>query len=46
MLSTSAAVAYVAVGAAAVIGQSVSGAVRAALSWVLSSDGEEQSSRK
>jgi len=46
VLSASAVVAYVAVGAAAILGRSVTGAVEDALAWVLARDGEAQQSRR
>jgi len=42
LLSASTVVAYVAVGAAAILTTSVAGAARAALGWVLSRDGDRQ----
>jgi len=42
VLSASAVVAYVAVGAAAILGRSVTGAVGDALAWVLARDGERR----
>jgi len=42
MLSASAVVAYVAVGAAAILGRSVTEAARDALAWVLLRNGERQ----
>jgi len=45
VLSTSAVVAYVAVGAAAILSTSVAGAAREALAWVLPRDGKAQPSK-
>jgi hypothetical protein len=42
VLSASAVVAYVAVGAAAILSRSVTEAARDALGWVLSRDGDRQ----
>jgi len=42
VLSASAVVAYVAVGTAAILGQSVTEAARDALAWVLPRDGERR----
>jgi len=42
VLSASAVVAYVAVGAAAILGRSVAEAAREALAWVLPRDGERR----
>jgi len=42
VLSASAVVAYVAVGAAAILSTSVAGTARAALTWVLPRNGERQ----
>ena len=46
VLSASAVVAYVAVGAAAILSQSVTEAARDALAWVLACDGQAQQSRR
>ncbi len=46
VLSASAVIAYVAVGAAAILGTSVAGAARAALTWVLPRNGERQRDRE
>ena len=46
VLSASAVVAYVAVGAAAVLSRSVTEAARDALAWVLARDGEAQQSKE
>jgi len=43
VLSASTVIAYVAVGAAAILGTSVVGAARDALGWVLARNGERQS---
>jgi hypothetical protein len=45
VLSASAVVAYVAVGAAAILSKSVTEAARHALGWVLSRDGKAQRSK-
>jgi len=45
VLSTSAVVAYVAVGAAAILGRSVTETARDALAWVLPRDGKAQRSK-
>ena len=45
VLSASAVVAYVAVGAAAILSRSVAGAAQDALAWVLPRDGKAQRSK-
>jgi hypothetical protein len=46
VLSASSVVAYVAVGAAAILGKSVADAARDALGWVLSRDGAARRSKE
>jgi len=46
VLSASAVVAYVAVGAAAILGRSIAEAARDALAWVLPRDGRTQRSKE
>jgi len=46
VLSTSAVIAYVAVGAAAILGGAVTEAARDALAWVLPRDGKAQQSKE